>query len=277
MSSVPIVVQGYTVYSGDGAPTNQQSKDNNNAYYVNADGETQPYDVTAGTDVPAGDGPLLPEHGHDKLFHDFLWAIIFWLHLAGMIVLIVFEMLSEKSLYHKRGGGSVFFLVTTSAIVSIGLSTVALGFMMQHAQELVRVALVFSIAMSLAVAVFAVLMQQMLLALLALLSFAFGICYAYFVWHRIPFAAANLNTALTAVRQNLGLAVVGYVMLAFAVVWSAVWMIGFSNYLQSYNPLFLFLLLVSFYWVHQVLQVRFHPYCSFPFYSVAAHRFLLFH
>lgn len=253
MSSAPIVVQGYSVYSS----AEEQPKDNAAYYGEQGAQEGQPYVNADGVQEGApGDGPLLPEHGHDKAFHDLLWAIVFYVHLAGMIVLITFEMTSNKSLFHKRGPGSVLLLVVTSAFVSIGLSTLALNFMMKYTQDLVRVALIFSIATSLAVAVYAAILQQLLLSFLALLSFAFGICYAYMVWQRIPFAAANLNTALTAVKQNLGLALIAYIMLALAVVWSVFWLIGFSNYFQSYNPLFLFLLLVSFYWVHQVLQVR---------------------
>jgi hypothetical protein len=34
-----------------------------------------------------------------------------------------------------------------------------------------------------------------------------GLCYARIVWPRIPFAAANLKTALTAVKDNMGLVV----------------------------------------------------------------------
>ena len=78
------------------------------------------------------------------------------------------------------------------------------------------------------------------------------------VWSRIPFAAANLNTALTAVRSNLGLTVVAYAMLALAFGWIAIWSVGLGEALSASSGAVVFLLLVSFYWVIQVLSNTVH-------------------
>jgi hypothetical protein len=93
---------------------------------------------------------------------------------------------------------------------------------------------------------------------LGLLSFLVGIWYAKVVWPRIPFAAANLNTALTAVRQNMGLTVVAYVFLAIAFCWSIFWFLGVGGALAGNNLPIVFLLFVSYYWVHQVLTNTVH-------------------
>jgi hypothetical protein len=93
---------------------------------------------------------------------------------------------------------------------------------------------------------------------LGLFSFAVGICYAKVVWPRIPYAAANLNTALTAVRQNMGLTVVAYLFLTLAFGWSIFWFLGLGDALAGSKLPVVFLLFVSYYWVHQVLTNTVH-------------------
>ncbi len=65
--------------------------------------------------------------------------------------------------------------------------------------------------------------------------FAIGICYAKMAWPRIPFAAANLNTALTAVKSNMGLTVCAYGMLVLAFGWSLLWFVGIGDAVSSNN------------------------------------------
>ena len=97
-----------------------------------------------------------------------------------------------------------------------------------------------------------------MMGVLGLLCFAFGCCYACAAWSRIPFAAANMNTGLTAVRANLGLLVMAIFVLAVAFGWSIVWSTASGGMYQSYGTGILFLFLVSFYWTHQVLQNTMH-------------------
>lgn len=72
------------------------------------------------------------------------------------------------------------------------------------------------------------------------------------------FAAANLRTALTAVRANLGLVVVAYTFLAIAFGWSVWWSVTAGASLSSLGTGSLFFFLLSYYWVHQVLQNTVH-------------------
>jgi hypothetical protein len=113
-----------------------------------------------------------------------------------------------------------------------------------------------------------------------MLSFVIGICYAKLVWHRIPYAAANLNTALTAVKANMGLVTLAYAFMALALVWTMLWMLGLANSLSTSNLVVVFILFLSYYWVHQVLQntgtvlqmsFLFALYSSYtPYYASAA-------
>merc|ERR1712174_75341 len=94
-------------------------------------------------------------------------------------------------------------VVTVSSLVATILSCTTLGVMMKYSKELMKVALIFNIGMSFMVGILGLMWGQMMMAIMGFLSFAVGICYAYFVWVRIPFAAANLNTGITAVKSNL--------------------------------------------------------------------------
>lgn len=89
-------------------------------------------------------------------------------------------------------------------------------------------------------------------------SFVIGICYGVVVWGRIPFAAANLNTALTAVKANMGLTVIAFLVMVLALGWSVFWFMGVGEALSSSNGGIIFLLALSYYWTHQVLSNTVH-------------------
>ena len=63
---------------------------------------------------------------------------------------------------------------------------------MKFAEQVVKMALMFSIGTSLALGILGLMFGQMLIGLISLASAVCGCCYAYMVWNRIPFAAANL-------------------------------------------------------------------------------------
>jgi hypothetical protein len=245
--TIPIV-QGVAVPSGggDGYQNVGDGSYNNNAYNNNA------YN-TSDNNVYGK-----PEQ-QPKEFQDVVWAMAFYAHLAVMIGLIV----SNAGNFVGSGDGSssysgILWLVGFCALIAVGISSAALTFMMAFAETLVKISLIFSVTMSGVIAVLGLLSGQLFMGILGLVCFAFGICYARMVWHRIPFAAANLNTALTAVKANMGLTVVAYLMVLLATGWTMVWFVGVGAYLNSENSAIIFCLLVSYYWVHQVLQNTVH-------------------
>jgi hypothetical protein len=101
-------------------------------------------------------------------------------------------------------------LLGVSSIIALVISTLALGFMISHAQILIKFALLFNIAST---AMFALgsLFLSPFAALSGIFLFALTVYYAYVVWGRIPFAACNLVTATTAVKANLGLVSVTWI------------------------------------------------------------------
>lgn len=74
----------------------------------------------------------------------------------------------------------------------------------------------------------------------------------------LQFAAANLKTALTAVRANMGLTVVAYVFLFLAFGWSLWWSVTAGAAMSSVGTGIVFLFLLSYYWTHQVIQNTVH-------------------
>ena len=193
-----------------------------------------------------------------KQFNDVFFAILFGIHLAIMGVLFLASFGGGGGGYYNNGGGSVGGIIYACCVCGVfaaGLSTISLGFMMKFTQQLIQIALFFSVASSLALSILGFLSANLLMGILGLVSFAFGCCYAYFVWSRIPFAAANLNTALTAVRDNLGLTIAAYAFLALALGWSIAWSVATGGLMEAHGGGIAFLLLLSYYWVHQVRHV----------------------
>lgn len=141
------------------------------------------------------------------------------------------------------------------------LSSFMLSFMMKFAKQIIQISLIFSVIISAGVAILAFLSGVIVLSVFCALSFFVGICYTYFVWSRIPFAAANLNTGLTAVKTNLGVAFVGYLFLIVAIVWTFAWISVYTTALNGnggeVDQFSVFLFLLSYFWTHQVITVRF--------------------
>jgi hypothetical protein len=109
------------------------------------------------------------------------------------------------------------------------------------------------------------------IGVLWLLVLAITVCYAYTVWYRIPFAAANLRTALSAIETNAGVCILGYGVAFLANIWVVIWSLAFigvsfkesscSNGVcesTNMNGISILLLLVSYHWTSQVIKNVLH-------------------
>lgn len=235
----PPVVQGFNISSPSHA----------NAYTTNY--STQEY----GSDYNGHTGQLQP-----KKFNDVFFAVLFYAHLIGMGFLL---LLSIQGYNGDAGGGVEFasgmvYFCSVCGIFATGLSTVTLGFMIQFASSLVKLSLFFQIGCSLALAFLGLASGAVIMAILSFVSFLFGLCYVYFVWHRIPFAAANLSTALAAVKVNLGVTVVAYFFLFLGIGWAIWWSIVAGDFMANYGGGVAFLFFLSYYWTQQVLKNTVH-------------------
>merc|ERR1711971_858686 len=104
--------------------------------------------------------------------------------------------------YAVAGCGAFGFVLT-------GLSVLI---MISLAEVLIKVSLIFSVFMSLVLVVIGAMAGQVLIAILNFVFFLIGCCYIYCVWDRIPFATSNLVTSLTAVKSNLGVVTVSFLL-----------------------------------------------------------------
>jgi len=254
MSTVPIV-QGVSVTE----PHYQQAPSSADAGGPwNKQQQPDPYAATAadGSGLLGGGGPQ-NDNGNPRQFQDVFWGILFVGHLVAVIVLI-FIGLQDVSDVTSGSYGNILFMVSVSALCAVGLSTFALSFMMRNAEVLVQMALIFSVLSSLAIGIAGFVFGSTMMGIIGIASFVIGCCYAKLVWHRIPFAAANLKTGLAAVRANLGLAAIAYAFTAIAFVWTLAWFLGLGSNLSQSQLGVVFLLFVSYYWVHQVLQNTVH-------------------
>jgi len=156
-------------------------------------------------------------------------------------------------------------IVGVAGMVGCILSSLAMGFMIRFAEGLIKTALIFNV---------------ILFGLMTLLSLAAGalpgalmsgfMCgiaayYAYCVWGRIPFAATNLVTAITAVRANIGLVLYAYLSLILLFGWSIWWSISTVSTIlvlgdcdadgecqNETSGALIFVFLLSYYWTVQV-------------------------
>ena len=161
----------------------------------------------------------------------------------------------------------VLLLLGISGALGFVLSSLALGFMMMFAEGLIKFTLLFNVISSLVLGLLMLALGAIPVAIMALVMFALSTCYVCSVWARIPFAAANMVTAISAVRANIGVAFFAYVSLVINFLWSFWWSfaamatIMVTNGCNSkgeceseVNKIVLFLLFVSYYWTAQVIK-----------------------
>jgi hypothetical protein len=175
-----------------------------------------------------------------------------------------------------------FHLATALAAILLSCGTLAL--FGAKAGFTIRVALLAS-PMFLIVSGFVVVFSTddgVSMGLMMMVGGLFGLCYAKSVWHRIPFAASNLATAVTAVKANLGLFVVAYAVVFLTIGWTLLWFLALGHaYIRGYftecddadevpegqepechistgGYFFLFFFLLSLYWTSQVLKNILH-------------------
>lgn len=166
----------------------------------------------------------------------------------------------EGFLYSAAGGGGI------AAV----LSALCLMLILAIPGILIKVAIFFNLGCFFLVALWAFTSGGFGVGLFAVLMLAIFCCYIWAVWDRIPFATANLVTGTTAIKSNCGVTLIGYIMVAVAFGWSILWatvVTGVQHMLVSCekdengeeicsnpNYLYFFLLLLSYFFVHQVLK-----------------------
>jgi uncharacterized membrane protein YwzB len=156
------------------------------------------------------------------------------------------------------------------------VSALALAFMMVMSRRLVYVALVLSIGVSFAWGTIGIgISPQSFVPITGIITLLLSVGYMFVVWERIPFASANLTTAVTGVRDNLGLVGIAFFFQFMALVcsiWYSFAYVGLHDAMNSaeYDTsdrakiVVHVLFLVSYYWTFQVLRVSSNNISELP-------------
>jgi hypothetical protein len=128
------------------------------------------------------------------------------------------------------------------------------GLMIQFPKFLIKGSLFFCIGTSLGFGIFSVMTGHLIQALFGFFSFSLALSYTKISWKRISFASANLATALTALRDNMGLFTMAYCVLLLAFAWGTFWAISAAGAMVAISPYILFLFVPSYFWVDKVLK-----------------------
>ena len=108
--------------------------------------------------------------------------------------------------------------------VSIGFSGISLLVMSMCPKLLIQISLLFSLVCSFLIIIVSFFYGNIVGGIFGIIFFLLSVCYACMVWKRIPFAAANLNTGLTAVKKNAGVVFVAYTIVFMSFLYSMLWM-----------------------------------------------------
>jgi len=159
---------------------------------------------------------------------------------------------------------------------SFAFSGLSLFVMSCCPKVLIQISLVFSLVFSGFMVAVSFYYGQILAGIFGIIFFLLSLCYAYYVWRRIPFAAANLTTGLTAVKSNVGVVITAYIITIASFFYVMLWMVAVvgvydkeqivttddsGNFVYTENNLvmgYFFLLLVALFWAQQVFQNTIH-------------------
>jgi len=179
------------------------------------------------------------------------------------------EVLDQLGLHEKviLAHQNIIKMAYTCGAFAIIVSALALAFMMAMSRRLVYVALVLSIGVSFTWGTIGIgISPKSFVPITGIIALMLTVGYMFVVWDRIPFASANLTTALTGVRDNLGLVGVAFFFQFLALVCSIYYsftFVGLHDAMHNGQMVNLsddakiaieVLLVVSYYWTYQVLR-----------------------
>jgi Plasma-membrane choline transporter. len=176
----------------------------------------------------------------------------------------------DRSLQDQETGADpkgISLLVGLTVVGAFCLSILSLGLMIRFAEGLIKMSLFFNICIGLITSVAGFVSGSTEAGIMGLIIFVLAVCYAFAIWSRIPFAAANLITASTAIQANMGVTVFAF----GAIILNGLWMVFWS--VSAYSTLYVlggcdidgtcandipavysFLFLLSLYWTAQVIK-----------------------
>jgi hypothetical protein len=168
-------------------------------------------------------------------------------------------------IYYKN----LVYIACLSGGFAIVVSSMLLAVMTFFARHFVQVALIFVITLSFIWGTLGIgLSPKNIVPITGIIALALSVAYTFIVWDRIPFAAANLLTALNGVYAFPGTVVVAFIFQALALGWSiyyAIVLVGLYDaidegklQLSHRMQITMYVLMgVSYYWTFQVFAVSY--------------------
>ena len=161
---------------------------------------------------------------------------------------------------------NLIYLGCWSGLFGVVLSSLLLGAMTVFARNFVQITLFIVIALSFIWGTVGIgLSQKTAVPVTGIIALALTVAYAFIVWDRIPFAAANLVTALSGINAFPSTVAVAFCAQFLAVAWFLYYTVVVCGIFDSidngklpvsheFRVVVYTLLGISFYWTFQVLQ-----------------------
>lgn len=164
----------------------------------------------------------------------------------------------------------LLYISLLSGLAAVLLSGGALAILVRMAHQLIEMSIYFSIFTCSVTTVFLFATGMLTMGCASLLVLVFTVVYAWSVWRRIPFATANLQTAVAAIQNNQGLILTGYVVSMVVTLLNMIWVLAYVGvYVRSAScsdnectshthPMVVTSMLLMFFWSTEVAKNILH-------------------
>lgn len=199
---------------------------------------------------------------------DVLFVLLFLFHLVGIVYLgtTYGSEATERDQAVTLSYHNVTYMACLCGAFAVIVSTIALVIVMTITKKIIQLALFLTIALSFAWGTIGIgLSPKNFVPITGIIALALSVGYAFVVWDRIPFAAANLHAGLRAVRANMGIVLVAFIFQGLALGWTIYYtfvVVGVYDALDVGDlvltdkmKVFVYSMLgISFYWTFHVLM-----------------------
>ena len=211
---------------------------------------------------------------------DIIFVLLFVFHILGIVYLgrtYGFEALRVHDESPEDSESSVTIIFTNliyiagfSGLFAIVISGFTLLLMTNFPNKIVQIALILTITFSFIWGTIGIgLSPKKIVPITGIIALAMSAAYAFIVWDRMPFAAANLKAGLTGILANPGAVIVSFIFQILAMVSSIYYVfVAFGVYdaiqvgvinesFEGIGYLYYCLLGISYYWTLHVFLVSF--------------------
>ena len=200
--------------------------------------ESQP-DPTTTTTIAATDQSWERGEKQPPAFRDWQYGLIFHIQFIAIITLGSIYTNSFLQTQSQFGNGSddgsgetqldlmtIILPSLISALTAVMFVFLSFVIMARMGKTFIACSVWTSAVISFMVGITALSLGIVPLGILSLFSSAIGCCYAFAVRNRIPFAAANLNAALSSIKANAGVTLIVILLGGCMFGWMILWTIS---------------------------------------------------